>query len=165
MKTSSSPFLLTLLLIVALPAGSVLAQPYAPLAQLKTGAPPILRDEAVPSSDEVGIPAYPDAVILSVSSLQDGSGGKIPFLNLASEDPPEKVVAWYKERLTEMPGWSYDETYKVFYQGDDVLKALSMRSPYLNVMELAHDAMDMVYVRESVKKSLKSRIQIVYQPE
>lgn len=140
----------------------IAAQSYAPLAKLKAGAPPIMRDEPVPSAGEVGVPGYPGAVILSVSSMEDGSGGKIPFINLASEDPQDKVEAWFKERLREMPGWKYHETYEFFYTGEDAMKAMSMQSPYLNVTELDHEAMDMIYVEESVKKNLKTRIQIVY---
>lgn len=139
------------------------AQQYARWAKLKAGAPPIMRD-AIPTASEVGIPVYPEAVVLSVSSMPDGSGGKIPFMNLASEETPEKVEVWYKERLSEILGWKYHDTYEFFYQGEDAMIAMSMQSPYVNVMELSQDAIDMIYVDESVKKDLKTRIQIVYRP-
>lgn len=160
MKTS----VVFLLMLFVLNPESMAQVSYAPWVKLKVEASNLWQNE-IPATDQVGVPAYPGAVVLSVSSMQDGSGGSIPFMNLASEDPPEKVENWYKERLSEMPGWKYHDTYEFFYQGEDAMKAMSMQSPYLNVMELSQDAIDMVYVDESVKKKLKTRIQIIYRPD
>lgn len=156
---------LLLLFTLCLLHTAVAAQPYAPWAKLKAGAPEVMRKGSIPSSDEVGIPCYPGAVMLSVHNPAEGAENAMaPYMNLASEDPPEKVEAWYKVRLSEMPGWNYHDTYGFFYKGDDAMKAMSMQLPYLNVMELGQVATDVIYVDDAVKKNLKTRIQIVYRP-
>lgn len=161
MKTSVA----FLLMLFVLNPESMAQVSYAPWVKLKVEASNLWQDE-IPATDQVGVPAYPGMVVLSVYSPPEGAENAMaPYINLASEDPPEQVEAWYKERLLKMPGWKYHDTYEFFYQGEDVMKAMSMQSPYLNVMELSQEAIDMVYVDESVKTKLKTRIQIIYRPE
>ena len=61
-----------------------------------------------PNQDEVGVPYYPGADYIPSS----GSGGLL--IMFATEDSPEDVTEFYREKLE---GWTYNETYGLFYEG------------------------------------------------
>ena len=58
-------------------------------------------ENALPSSQEIGIPIYP-GVFCGVTGE---SNGVLSTLTLVSKDSPEKVVAWYQKQLAK--GWQY----------------------------------------------------------
>ena len=61
-----------------------------------------------PSEEEIGVPYYPGADYIPSS----GSGGLL--LMFATNDSPEDVTAFYKDKLE---GWTYNETYGLFWEG------------------------------------------------
>lgn len=145
-----------------------LAEPFAPMAKMNdqglkmqklSGETEAERLQKVPSMEEVGVPPYPGAVIISI--IIDESGQMMPGLNLASTDPPEKVRAWYKEKLQ---GWRWSEMLELFYQGEGELKNLAqvMTTPTINVLPMSSEAIDM---RFSDVPGAQARIQITYQPK
>ena len=115
----------TLLIVMISAVPSIVAsaaQAYAPKAQLPAGADPnsitamMLQDAEVPSGDEVGVPAYPGAQVVQVMRMpnlltQEESGN----VRLITSDPPESVVAWYKESLA---GWSSKEDWDITAFGE-----------------------------------------------
>ena len=61
-----------------------------------------------PSEEEIGVPYYPGADYIPSS----GSGGLL--LMFATNDPPDEVTEFYKEKLQ---GWTYNELYGLFWEG------------------------------------------------
>ncbi|WP_020675004.1 hypothetical protein [Geopsychrobacter electrodiphilus] len=55
----------------------------------------------LPSAEEIAIPVYPDAFCGATGE----SNGELSTLTIVSKDSPEKVVAWYQEKLAN--GWQY----------------------------------------------------------
>lgn len=155
-------------MLVAFFCQITLAEPFAPMAKLNgkglkmqklSGETEADRLQKVPSIEEVGVPPYPGAVIISI--IIDESGQMMPGLNLVSTDPPEKVRAWYKENLQ---GWRWSEMLELFYQGEGELKNLAqvMTTPTINALPLSSEAIDM---RFSDVPGAQTRIQITYQPK
>ncbi len=144
-----------------------LAEPFAPMAKLNgqglkmqklSGETEAERLQKVPSMEEVGVPPYPGAVIISI--IIDESGRMLPGLNLASTDPPETVRAWYTEKLQ---GWRWSEMLGLFHQNEGELNvAQLMTTPTVNVMTEEGKAIDMLF---SDVPGVKTRIQITYQPK
>ena len=157
-----------ILIILLLFAGYTQAQ-FAPWAKLSLNAPKDIssRKYAVPTKDEVGIPAYPGAVISSVSAPStDTTKYKqevLPFVILVSTDNPDNVVAFYKRNLTKEKGWSYNEDLKTFVKGKDA-NALTGFVPTVAIRDESGENFDLVYVDEGLKNRLKTRIEITYKP-
>lgn len=165
LKTNS---LLVLALIVSAFVFQSLAQtPFAPWAKLSSNAPKEIssRKYPVPSKDEVGVPAYPGAVISSVSAPKEDTvkyeTEVLAFVNLVSTDSPSNVVAFYQKKLTKASGWTYSEEYKTFVKGD-TKGALTGFVPTVKIRDESGDNYDLVYVDPNLKQNLKSRIEIKY---
>jgi len=144
--------------------------PYAPWAKLASDAPKDIssRKYPVPTKEEVGIIPYPGAVISSVSApVKDTTKYNqevLPFVILVSTDDPSRVVAFYKKYLTSEKGWTYSEEFKTFVKGP-TSKALTGFVPTVSIRDESGDNFDLSYVDQSLRKSLRSRIEITYNPK
>lgn len=122
--------------------------------------------QKTPTKSEVGIPAYPNAYIISIVTMEDKKSGKtIHVVHLVSADTPEAIKAFYQKKLPEMKGWKFDEVFEAFHTGEDYTTAMSQLQPYMEVMEVSLNADDLKFVDPSLKQTLKGRIQIAYNPK
>jgi len=150
-----------------IPKDTFAQSPFAPWAKLSIDAPKEIsaRKYPVPSKDEVGIPAYPGAVISSVSAPKQDTikyeQEVMAFVNLVTGDPPSSVVSFYKKTLTKDKGWNYTEEYKTFVKGQ-TQNALTGFVPTVRIRDESGDNFDLVYVDPNYKKNLKTRIEITY---
>lgn len=140
-------------------------EPFAPWAKMVPGGE-TASQQKTPTKAEVGIPAYPNAYIISVVSMADEKSGKtMHVIHLVSADSPEAIKAFYKEKLPEMKGWKFDEVFEAFYTGDDYTTTMSQSKPYMEIMEISLNANDLKAVDPALKQTLKARIQITYNPK
>ena len=158
-----------LALVTILFFGGFTQAQYAPWAKLDSNAPKDIssRKYPVPTKDEVGIPAYPGAVISSVSAPStDTTKYKqevLPFVILVSTDNPNNVVAFYKRNLTKNKGWNYNEEFRTFVKGKTGT-ALTGFVPTVSIRDEDGENFDLVYVDQGLKNRLKTRIEITYKP-
>jgi len=138
-------------------------EPFAPWAKMAPGGE-AASQQKTPTKSEVGIPAYPNAFIISVASIGDKSGKTTHVVHLVSADTPDAIKTFYKGKLAEMTGWKFDEVFENFYTGDDYTTAISQSQPYMEIMEVSLSAEDLKSVDPTFKQTLKSRIQISYKP-
>ncbi len=91
-------------------AAAVAAGPIAPMLPLKDYGKKAFAAEGktiadvekqLPTAEQVSLPAYPD----SRYGMSGKSNGVLSSLQLLSKDSPDKVIAWYKEKLGA--GWLY----------------------------------------------------------
>jgi len=142
---------------------------YAPWAKLSKDAPKEIsaRKYPVPTKDEVGIPPYPGAVISSVSAPREDTlkfkKEILPFVILVSKDNPEKVIDYYKKKLTKAGGWNYNDEYKTFVKGPPG-SSLTGFVPAVAIRDETGENFDLVHVDQDLKNRLKSRIEITYDP-
>lgn len=149
---------------------SILAQaPYAPWAKLSSDAPKniLSRTYPVPTKEEVGITPFPGAVISSVSAPRVDTikytQEVLPFVILVSSASPSEVISFYKGKLTSGKGWTYSAEYKTFVKGD-LQSALTGFVPSVAIRDENGENFDLVHVNVNLKKKLKSRIEITYDP-
>ena len=137
-------------------------EPFAPWVQLTAEGNAALGQQKIPTKAEVGIPAYPNAYIVSIASMEDKKSGKtIPVLHLVSQDSVEAIVTFYKTELLKIQGWQWDEIFEAFYLGDSYEGALSQLNPYMEITQISPDSERLKYVAPSYKGTIKSWIQIV----
>ena len=140
-------------------------EPFAPWAKMAPGGE-AASQQKTPTKTEVGIPAYPNAYIISIVSMEDKKSGKtIHIVHLVSTDTPETIKAFYQKKLPEMKGWKFDEVFEAFHTGEDYTTAMSQLQPYMEIMEVSLNANDLKPVDPSLKQTLKARIQIAYNPK
>jgi hypothetical protein len=143
--------------------------PYAPWAKLSSDAPKNItaRTYPVPTKEEVGITPFPGAVISSVSAPRVDTikytQEVLPFVILVSTASPSEVISFYKGKLTSSKGWTYSAEYKTFVKGD-LQSALTGFVPSVAIRDENGENFDLVYVAANLKKNLKSRIEITYNP-
>ena len=143
--------------------------PFAPWAKLSSDAPNDIpaREYPVPTKDEVGIPAYPSAVISSVSAPSTDTvkykQEVFPFVNLVTIDTPENVINFYKRNLTEGKGWNYSEELRTFVKGP-VNSVSTGFVPLVAIRDENGEHFDLVYVDQSLRNKLNTRIEITYKP-
>ena len=157
-------FLCSLVLLTLVPQLQA-EEPFAPWAKMAPGGE-AASQQKTPTKSEVGIPAYPNAYIISIVSMEDKKSGKsIQVVHLVSADSPEAIKAFYKEKLPGMSGWKFDEVFEAFHTGDDYTTAMSQLQPYMEIMEVSLNANDLKDADPSLKQTLKARIQIAYNPK
>jgi len=144
----------------------------APWAPLKPDAPKDwgTRNYTVPSQQEISIPIYPNTYLTTIStasvdSLKPHESEILPFIILVSSDPPEKIIAFYKDKLKPELGWNYTEEYTTFIKSNPMIKVLTGKYPSVAVRHENGDDFDLVYVNEKFKEKLKTRIRITYKPD
>jgi hypothetical protein len=149
---------------------NVFAQtPYASWAKLSSDAPKDIQSRSypVPTIEEVGIAPFPGAFISSVSAPRIDTvkyqREVLPFVILVSTASPSEVISFYKRKITSSNGWIYSDEYKTFVKGD-LQSALTGFVPAVAIRDEDGDNFDLVYVNANLKKNLKSRIEIKYNP-
>jgi len=155
---------LCLLVLLTFHSHLLAEEPFAPWAKMTPGgeAP---SQQKTPTKSQVGIPAYPNANIISIVSMEDKNSGKtINIVHLVSADTPETIKAFYQKKLPEMKGWKFDAVFEAFHTGTDYTTAMSQFQPYMEIMEISLNANDLKPVDPSLKQTLKARIQIAYNP-
>ncbi|WMJ74261.1 hypothetical protein RCC89_13945 [Cytophagaceae bacterium ABcell3] len=70
--------------------------------------------EEMPTRSQVNVPAYPNAVVFSITD-KDDEKGVLPGVTIMTTDAPEKVRKFYQDKLDD---WNFDEKYNVFYQDE-----------------------------------------------
>ena len=145
--------------------------PVAPWAPLKPDAPKDwgTRNYTVPTQQEIGIPIYPNTYLTTIStasvdSLKPQESEILPFVILVSSDPPEKIIAFYKDTLKSEYGWNYTEEYTTFIKSNPMIKVLTGKYPSVAVRDENGDEFDLVFVDKKFKENLKTRIRITYKP-
>lgn len=139
-------------------------EPFAPWAKMSPDAPAAFQQKT-PTKSQVGIPAYPNAYIISIVSMEDKKSGKtIHIMHLVSTASPETIKAFYQKKLPEMKGWKFDAVFEAFHTGEDYTTAVSQFQPYMEIPEVSLNANDLKLVDPSLKQTLKTRIQIAYNP-
>ncbi|HEY5526209.1 MAG TPA: hypothetical protein VIK02_01345 [Candidatus Anoxymicrobiaceae bacterium] len=84
-----------------------------------------------PTEAELGVPIYPGSKAVSSSvSLKDPSGN-VSATVLYSNDPPAKVVAWYKDKLSSKPEFQVltstdEEALMTFKEADGSVKMVTI---------------------------------------
>ena len=78
--------------------------------------------QKIPSAETVGVAVFPGSLY---TGEIEGSG-MMPSVVLASGEPLEKVKDWYEKQ----PDFSYEESFKVFYLGDEYVM-MESESVYL----------------------------------
>ena len=138
---------------------------FAPWAKFTQGGEAASQIKT-PTKSKVGIPAYPNAYIISIVSMENKKIGKtLHVVHLVSADAPEAIKTFYQEKLPEMKGWNYDEIFEAFYTGEDYTTAMAQLQPYMEIMEVSLNADDLKSVDPLLKQTLKGRIQIAYTPK
>ena len=131
--------------------------------QLATNRGKNLEDmkKEIPSRERVGLPVYPGVFFASsVKGSDSGSVKMLPAVNLVATDPPEKIVAWYREHLD---GWSYDERFELFFEGEGKVDIESLMSkPTITVMAEDDPGLDLMLYDTT---GIRSRIILRYEPK
>lgn len=107
------------------------------------------------TEEETGFPFYPGAIQTAGGDMGEGIG----FVNLLTRDETKEVKEFYDKRLKE---YKWHGEYMLYSRDEDPNTTLSNMNEYLSIMEVSQDAADLYQVEASVKKDLKTRIQIVY---
>lgn len=100
--------LMMLLTAICLGAsGLALAEPYADKVKITSNTSPIgqmmIKASIVPERSAVNIPPYPGAVILQTAApgaMKMNDKDALPYIKLLTADDMDKVVAWYKDKLS-----------------------------------------------------------------
>ena len=112
-------------------------------------------EERIPDNKAVGIPRYPDATAVSL-----GKGkGNFHVLYLASDDVAEKVVAFYKNQLSD---WNYGQKDEStwFWQGEAKLETVS--SWELGLPAVRIRSLKVEYFDKTITPRAKTRISVQY---
>ena len=95
------------------------AEPFAPRAQIPTDATnsymvQSARDAIIPDAIQVGIPAYPGAVIIRTFAIkeQPPKYEGLPIIEMITADDYQAVIAFYKKQL---PTWRNAELMSAYY--------------------------------------------------
>jgi hypothetical protein len=121
----------------------------------------------VPSTEEVGAPAYPGAFIVQMNgpTQMESNGTKLttlPIVILETEDEPAKVAAFYKEKLT---GWKYENKFgmfDVFWKGGEDFNFMDIDQAATRVNIIIQEPI--TSDSDRMMPTSKARIQIVYNP-
>jgi hypothetical protein len=146
---------------------------YAPWANLRQDMP---DGDAIsyenmklntPDKNMVELPAYPGAKIVATSqetaSVDETQKPKFATITLISDKPAEKIIGFYKDLITEYPGWHWDNKIKIFYK-DNLQDAISGRAPYIQVTLIQSDEPDLKYVTSNALANASSKIVVCYNP-
>jgi hypothetical protein len=124
-----------------------------------------MRGVQVPSKSEVGVPAYPDARVMSTMAGQkmmanDEEVEMLPALALLSGDTISDVLAFYTKKLK---GWHQKEFFGsyMFWDGPPDADPLDITLPYplVAIMPLAESGSE-----RTLWPNMKTRIDIRYKP-
>ncbi len=120
-----------------------------------------------PDKNMVELPAYPGAKIVATSqetgSVNESQKPKFATITLISNESAEKIIGFYRDLITEYPGWHWDNNIKIFYK-DNLQEALKGRAPYIQVTQLNTIEPDLKYVTSKVLTNAVSKIVVSYNP-
>jgi len=161
---------ITLFILLLLYAGLLKAQenriPWIPLME---NAPDTIagRNGAAPTYGEIGIPIYPGSFLTSVyiEVFENDTDGDspLPGIYLVTSDDKEKVIQFYKDTLNKSNGWIYNDEYFIFTLGTTD-NPFSRTIPGIAIREESGESFDLIGAEEDIKKSLKTRVKIIYIP-
>ncbi len=127
----------------------------------------LVEQWVVPSKEEVGIPAYPGAVIVALKDEKgwmEANGEKmdmLPAITLATKDEPAEVTAFYKEKLADWKHKNQMNMFDIFWTGKDDFNNMdvteSATTPNLVIMAAFSAQTDFL-------PGAKTAITIVYKP-
>ncbi len=151
-------------------------EPFAPVFSVPDG----IEDKAewkerqeeikrkLPSKSEVGIPAYPGAVVYEVYTAQELSESsyspvsdapELAKITILATDPVNKVAEFYSNNLPE--NWEFDPTMNSFWDGDYEYSMQLIQGPDISI----EDGQFMVGTpQEKVVPDLGCSITIIYIP-
>lgn len=141
---------------------SVTADAYAPWARMKAEAYNSVHPEDAPAASKVDIPAYPGSFIVRSGTIGEGSTA-LDFVTLICEDSYEAVIQFYKDRLIDQRGWTYEDQYHVFQPGKDN-EFILLNTPFVSVMDVNPEASEMRDVDTDFLSRFRTRIQVTYRP-
>lgn len=163
--------ILTLAMLMAgLTPALLAAEPLAPRAAIPAGMEESYLGEgidqaAIPDASEVGIPAYPGAVVIRSYAVVERPAGYagLPIVELISTAEYDDVVAFYKTKLS---GWGEAELTSAYYFAEHGnINFFTPEEPHVGVHRMAN------YFREAEREMLqrvlpgaKSLIKIFYTP-
>lgn len=121
----------------------------------------------VPTKGEVGIPAFPGAYIIQVQKASTMRVGNktiktLPVITLATVDPPEKVVNFYREKLKD---WDYSNDFmtRAFWEKKGDFDPLDPRKtstvPNVIIFDVSDD------MPEVLMPKARATIKITYIPQ
>lgn len=123
----------------------------------------------VPERSAVEIPPYQGARVFqtkdaSEMTMNNKKYKTLPYIKLLSIDPPEKIVAWYKEQLK---GYTYEDVFGsswVFWKGKGKFNGLDMRQrTTIQNVTISKAIAAMGYDKDM--KGTKSVIEVTYEPK
>lgn len=147
-------FLLLATLVAAMAGGAQAAEPFAPRADIPAGMEETylgesIRQAAIPDAVQVGIPAYPGAVVIrsyAVAERPEKYTG-LPIVELITADDYDDVVAFYKKKL---PGWGEAELMSAYYFAEHGnINFFKPEEPHVGVHRMQS------YFRESEREMLQ----------
>jgi hypothetical protein len=141
---------------------SVSGDAYAPWARMKGEAFHSVHPDDAPKASRIDIPPYPGSHIVRSGRIGDG-GGALDFVTLICEDSYEAVIGFYKKRLIEERGWTYEDQYHVFQPGKDN-EFILLNTPFVSVMDINPESSEMKDVDPEFLSHFRTRIQVSYRP-
>ncbi len=127
----------------------------------------LIKKWNIPAKDDVAVPAYPGAVIVGLTEsgpmeVNYDTLMMLPSLTMASEDTPEQVVSFYKEKLKDWKHKNSFDMFDIFWIGPDEFNNLDMEQgmtiPNVVVFEATSAQTDFM-------PKAKTTITIVYDPK
>ena len=127
----------------------------------------LVKSWKVPGKSEVGVPAYPGSVIVSLGQVteMDSNGEKIkpfPSLILATSDEPAKVTAFYKENLNDWKYMNQFDMMDIFWTGRDKFNSMNMDEAMTTENIIIMKA---ISAQTDFFPEAKTAITIVYKPK
>ena len=117
---------------------------------------------SVPEASAVGIPCYPGARVFQAMNKSMIAGGTNHVLVLFSEDAPERVLAFYRMKLS---GWTEEKLLgfgdPVFHRGAgpiDLFSAEGQSTPNVTVETITES------MKFEVMPTARTKITLGYQP-
>ncbi len=147
-------FLQLAIVVAGLASAMLAAEPYAPKAAIPAGMEESylaegIRQAAIPETDQVGIPAYPGAVVIRSYAVAERPAKYtgLPIMELISADDYDAVVAFYKKNL---PGWGEAELMSAYYFAEHGnINFFKPEEPHAGVHRMAS------YFREAEREMLQ----------
>jgi hypothetical protein len=151
------------------------AEPYAPKVDVPENADKnslsvmVINAATVPDKSAVGIPSYPGARVFQTkgaSEMQanDKTLKTFPYIKLLSTDPPDKIVAWYRNQLE---GYTYEDVFGVawvFWKGEEKFNGMDIRQR-MTVENVGISEAIAAMGFDEVMQGTQSIIEIAYDPE
>lgn len=129
----------------------------------------IINASIVPDKASVEIPPYPGARIYqtrpaSEMTANDEKMKTLPYIKLLSTDPYEKVLAWYKEKMT---GYSSEDVFGtgwIFWKRKGKFNSLDIRDT-MTSQNLLVSIANKAFGYDEDMKGTKTVIEVTYVPK